>query len=130
MVLILKDKVLESFLQWYFGEKKSCPPLTNENNFLAKSAVELAASVRKGDISSTELIQATINRINEVNKVLNAVVDGPFTEALEEARIIDDRIANKKISAGNSIYFIYKTHLVFFSDDNVNIMWFSANMNY
>lgn len=33
-----------------------------------------------------------------MNKVLNAVVDGPFKEALEEAKQIDERIASKKIS--------------------------------
>lgn len=113
MVLILKDKVSENFLQWYFGEKRSCPPLTNENSFLAKSAVELAAAIRKREVSSTKLIQATINRINEVNKVLNAVVDGPFTEALEEAKIIDDRIANDQISEGNSL-FVRAVQCIFF----------------
>lgn len=30
--------------------------------------------------------------------MLNAVVDGPFKEALEEAKRIDDRIANKQIT--------------------------------
>lgn len=100
MVLILRDKLSERFLEWYFGEKKSCPRLTEENSFLAKSAVELAAMIRRREISSTKLIQATINRINEVNGNLNAIVDGPFVEAFEEAQIIDDRISNKLISEG------------------------------
>lgn len=100
MVLILRDTLTENILRWYLGEKKSCPPLSNENSFLAKSAVELAANIKNGEISATKLIQATINRMNEVNGVLNAIVDGPFNEALKEAQHIDDRIANKQISEG------------------------------
>lgn len=100
VVLIVKDKVLEMFLDWYFGEKKSCPPLNDEYRFLTKSATELAASIRNGEITSTQLVEATINRMKEVNGVLNAVVDGPFVEAVEEAKIIDESIANKQISEG------------------------------
>lgn len=101
MVLILRDKLSERILEWYFGEKKSCPRLTEENSFLAKSAVELALMIKRQEISSTKLIQATIDRINEVNGNLNAIVDGPFVEeALKEAQVIDDRISNKLISEG------------------------------
>lgn len=102
VLLVLKDKISEIFFEWYFGEKKVCPPLKNNNEFLTKSAAELAASIRKGEITSTQLIAATINRIMEVNGVLNAMVDGPFVkEALSEAQNIDNRIANKQISTGS-----------------------------
>lgn len=33
-----------------------------------------------------------------MNKVLNAIVDGPFADALDEAKLIDERIAKKQIS--------------------------------
>lgn len=94
------------FLDWYFGEKKSCPPLKDEYRFLTKSATELAASIRNGEITSTQLVEATISRIKEVNGVLNAVVDGPFAEAVEEAKTIDECIANKQISKGIAIYLL------------------------
>lgn len=85
MVLILKDKLSEVFLGWYFGEKRTCPPLKSEYNFLAKSAKELANLIETKQITSTQLIKATIDRMNEVNGVLNAIVDGPFVaEALRE----------------------------------------------
>lgn len=93
------------FLKWYFGEKKKCPPLKDEHSFLKKSACELGRAIRNGEITSTQLIQATISRIKEVNGILNAVVDGPFLEALEHAKIIDERIANKQITAGNFCSF-------------------------
>lgn len=104
LVLIVKDQLLEMFFKWYFGEKKACPPLKDGNQFLAKSATELATAIRNREITSTQLIEATINRIKEVNTVLNAIVDGPFTEALEQAKVIDERIANKQISEGIQIY--------------------------
>lgn len=34
----------------------------------------------------------------KVNKVLNAIVDGPFADALDEAKQIDERIEKKQIS--------------------------------
>lgn len=69
MVLILKDKVSEIVLGWYLGEKKTCPPLTTENQFLSKSAVELAELIRNGELTSTKLVQAVIDRMNEVKKI-------------------------------------------------------------
>lgn len=90
------------FLRWYFGEKKTCPALSDEHQFLKKSATELAAAIRNGEITSTQLVTATIERIREVNGLLNAIADGPFAaEALDEAKAIDERIANKQISNGN-----------------------------
>lgn len=100
MVLILKDKISEIILGYYFGDKKECPPLRRENAFLAKSAVDLADSIRSGEITSTQLVEATIDRMKEVNSILNAIVDGPFLEALEEARAIDERISGKQITEG------------------------------
>lgn len=99
MVLTLKDKLSEIFLGWYFGEKKTCPPLKSEYIFLSKSAKELANLIETKKITSTQLVKASIDRMNEVNGVLNAIVDGPFVaEALLEAKLIDERIANNQIS--------------------------------
>lgn len=99
LFLVLKDKAVEAALLWYFGEKKAeCPPLSDDNQFLSKSAVELAQMIRNGEITSYKLVEACVKRMNEVNKVLNAVADGPFKEALDEAKRIDERIAGKLIS--------------------------------
>lgn len=106
MVLILKDKISELCLGYYFGGKKECPPLRKENNFLVKSAVDLAYSIRSGETTSTQLVEATINRMREVNGILNAIVDGPFLEAIDEAKTIDERITNKQISEGFCFVFI------------------------
>lgn len=101
VLLIAKDRLVEMFLSWYFGEKKTCPALNDDQQFLRKSAVDLAAAIRNGEITSTQLVTATIERMREVNGILNAIADGPFNEAIDEAKAIDERIANKQISNGN-----------------------------
>lgn len=99
LVLLLKDRFVELVLSWFFGEKKSeCPTLSEDQEFLSKSAIELAQAIRQREITSYQLVDACIKRIQQVNPVLNAVIDGPFKEALDEARRIDDRIAARLIS--------------------------------
>ena len=46
-------------------------------------------SPRIGSVSSEKLVQACIDRITEVNALINAVVDTRFEAALEEARSCD-----------------------------------------
>lgn len=107
MVLTIKDKLSDIFLGWYFGEKKTCSPLSSKNIFLSKNAVELAALIRNRKITSTQLVEATINRMKEVNGTLNAIVDGPFEDVLMEAKNIDERIANNQISEGMLKRYLY-----------------------
>ncbi len=45
----------------------------------------------KGEISSTELVQSCIDRIESVDKTLNAVVYRNFDRALEEAKNVDQK---------------------------------------
>jgi amidase len=53
------------------------------------SAVEQAKLVRAGEISSTELVTTTLERIERLDPTLNAFVTVCGDEALEAARIID-----------------------------------------
>ncbi|KPI32572.1 Amidase [Actinobacteria bacterium OV320] len=55
------------------------------------SATELAAAVRAREISSTELVRSCLERVEETNPRLNALVDLRPEEALEEARRADER---------------------------------------
>lgn len=70
MGLIIKDKICEISLNWYFGDKKSCPPLKNEYTFLAKSATELANLIKNGELKAVDLVQATIDRMKEVCSII------------------------------------------------------------
>jgi amidase len=57
-------------------------------DLLHRPATELAASVRAGDITARELVQASLDRIEEVNPKVNAFVDVFGDEALGEADAI------------------------------------------
>jgi amidase len=57
-------------------------------DLLFRPVTELAASVRSGEITARELVQASLDRIEEVNPQLNAFVDVFGEEALAEADAI------------------------------------------
>jgi amidase len=54
------------------------------------SAVEQARLVRRGEVSSTELVSSALERIDRLDRQLNAFVTVCRDEALEAARIVDD----------------------------------------
>jgi amidase len=58
------------------------------------SAVALAAGIRNGSFSSTEGVQAYVQRIAEVNPSLNAIVQLGAEQALEQARAADEARAH------------------------------------
>ena len=85
---ILLDVVSDiTFRLLYFRGRKELPPVTNDILLLSASA--LASKIRKREITSEELVAACIERIGEVNSLINAVVDKRFEEALEDARKCD-----------------------------------------
>lgn len=98
IIRLLVDKLVDTALEWYLGEKRVCPNL-RKDFFITKSAVEIAEMIRNKEISVYNVVNAYINRIIETNPVINAVIDGPFLEALDEATKIDQRIASDSISA-------------------------------
>jgi fatty acid amide hydrolase 2 len=57
------------------------------------SALELAALVRAKEVSSREVVDAHIARIELVNPLINALANDRFDEARREAREADERIA-------------------------------------
>ncbi|MEQ8955598.1 MAG: amidase family protein [Gammaproteobacteria bacterium] len=61
------------------------------------SAGELAALLRRGDISSVELTQYFIDRIENYDQILNAVVVRDFERALEAATVADRALARGEL---------------------------------
>uniref|UniRef100_A0A1Q3FFS7 Putative amidase n=1 Tax=Culex tarsalis TaxID=7177 RepID=A0A1Q3FFS7_CULTA len=99
IIHLLVDKVLDVFFKWFWGpERARCPPLQRKQTIVTYSVQQLAQMIRTKEISCFEVVSAYIDRLNEVNPILNAVVDGPFVEALDEAKTIDDRIRRGDIS--------------------------------
>lgn len=75
----------------YRDERFPLPPVKHE--ILLQSATQIATKIRTKQITSVEVVQAFIDRIQQVNPKLNAVVDNRFSEALEEAKQADQKIA-------------------------------------
>lgn len=61
---------------------------------LQLDACGMAARVRAGDVSATEVVDAHIARIEDVDRRLNAVVIRRFDEARERARAADEAVMN------------------------------------
>lgn len=61
------------------------------NRLLAMSGKQLAELIRTGKVSSREAVEAHIERIQEVNPAINAVVKDRFEEARGEADTADRR---------------------------------------
>lgn len=97
IIRLLVDKFVETVLEYYLSDRKKCPAL-KKDFFVTKSAVEIAELIRNKDITSYQVVNAYINRIIETNPILNAVIDGPFMDSLDEAAKIDECIAKGLIS--------------------------------
>lgn len=69
---------------------KKVPPVSDP--LLLMSAKQLARKIRRREVTSVEVVQAYIDRIQEVNPLLNAVVKDRFDAALQEAAQADKLI--------------------------------------
>lgn len=74
----------------YTDEYFPLPPVGDK--ILLESATQIAARIRNKEVSSVQVVQTFINRIKQVNPELNAVVDSRFSEALEEAKSVDQKL--------------------------------------
>lgn len=64
------------------------------HDVLRLSAVELASGIRNGELSSLEVVETHIARIEALNPSLNAIVASRFDEARREARTADGKVRN------------------------------------
>lgn len=81
--------IIFSFI--YRDEYFPLPPVNN--TILLESATKIAKKIRNKEITCVDVVQVFIDRIEQVNPKLNAVVENRFSEALEEARLVDMKIA-------------------------------------
>lgn len=72
------------------------PPLSSP--LLQIPVVELAAMIRTGKLKSQDIVRAYIERCNEVNPLINAIVQDRFDEALEDAKKADEFISSNSSS--------------------------------
>lgn len=79
------------------------------NNLHQKSAINLLQLIENKQVSSREVTQHFINRIEEVNPNLNAVVIKLYDEALKKADFADENLSkNKKLGKVHGLPFTIK----------------------
>ncbi|XP_072543620.1 fatty-acid amide hydrolase 2-B-like [Salminus brasiliensis] len=78
------------FLRPVPAKATKLPPIRNP--LLTVPAVQLAEKIRRREVTSVEVVQAYIDRIQEVNPLINAVVKDRFSAALSEAAHADQLI--------------------------------------
>uniref|UniRef100_A0A1I7Y6Z9 Amidase domain-containing protein n=1 Tax=Steinernema glaseri TaxID=37863 RepID=A0A1I7Y6Z9_9BILA len=64
------------------------------NRILLLSATKLAEKIRNGELTSFEVINAYIARVEEVNPIINAMVYPNFDNARKEAKAVDHYLSN------------------------------------
>ncbi|XP_015600482.1 fatty-acid amide hydrolase 2 [Cephus cinctus] len=72
------------------GPAESQPPIKDLT--LLHSATALAIKIRNRQLTSEEVVTSYIERIKEIQPILNCVVETRFEEALEEARKCDEML--------------------------------------
>ncbi|XP_072744853.1 fatty-acid amide hydrolase 2 [Anoplolepis gracilipes] len=75
------------------GPAESQPPIKDLT--LLHSATTLAFKIRNRQLTSEEVISSYIERIKEIQPILNCTVAERFTEALEEARKCDELLKSQ-----------------------------------
>lgn len=76
------------FIAFLKGPAESQPPIKDLT--LLHSATTLAFKIRNKQLTSREVVQSYIDRIKEIQPVLNCIVEDRFEEALKEAEKCDD----------------------------------------
>lgn len=90
------DKLVDYLFSLYWDEhRKPVPDLEDKHYNLMLSAVSLAEKIRKKELKSEDLVTACIERMKQVNPILNAVTDERYEAALKEAKEVDDMIKNE-----------------------------------
>lgn len=71
------------------GSRRKVPPIAPEDSLLLHSATTLARLIRTRRLTSEQVVTTYIRRVRTVNRILNAVVEPRFDEALQEAKLAD-----------------------------------------
>ncbi|XP_076386772.1 fatty-acid amide hydrolase 2 isoform X2 [Megachile rotundata] len=85
------------FMAFLRGPAESQPPLKDLT--LLHSATTLAFKIRNKQLTSEQVLQSYIDRIREIQPVLNCVVEDRFEDALKEARKCDEFIKSQDASS-------------------------------
>uniref|UniRef100_A0A1L8DRV1 Putative amidase n=1 Tax=Nyssomyia neivai TaxID=330878 RepID=A0A1L8DRV1_9DIPT len=89
--------LVRGIMRFLFGAKGNSMPAIKDLTLL-ESATSLARKIRTRKIKSVDVVQSFIDRINEVNPLLNCVIDKRFDDALKDAAAADKFIESGEYS--------------------------------
>ncbi|XP_041982462.1 uncharacterized protein LOC121735634 [Aricia agestis] len=93
IIRVFVEKLIDyAFSLYWDGENKRLPDLSKRHEVLKESAVSLAAMIRNKQLKSEDLVRTCIERIKEVNPIINSVTDERYELAIKEAKEIDESI--------------------------------------
>lgn len=91
---LLLDFAIDFFFSLYWDKrKKPIPDLESKHAILKESATALAKKIRNKELKSEDLVRAVVERIKEVNPIINAIAADRYEAALTEAREVDRLVA-------------------------------------
>ncbi|XP_055618663.1 fatty-acid amide hydrolase 2-like [Toxorhynchites rutilus septentrionalis] len=94
ILLRIANVLLSPLFKFVGGSRRKTAFPQIRNEMLEIPAVDLAERIRNKELRSEDVVRAYIDRIREVNPLINAVVEERFEAAIEEAKKSDDMIAN------------------------------------
>lgn len=106
-LFLLLVHLISSLISWFSPSRRGkvyLPAIRDE--ILLKPATELTKKIKSGELKAERVVQAFIDRINEVEPFVNGIVDKRFSEAILEARQIDS-----VIQSGNVAVLLHKSLL-------------------
>ena len=83
------------FVLNYAGSYSEKVPVIR-NPLCLLSATKLAKMIRNREVTAVEVMQAYIQRVQEVNPIVNAVIADRYADAMSEAQEVDNILDNKK----------------------------------
>ncbi|XP_014294804.1 fatty-acid amide hydrolase 2 [Halyomorpha halys] len=95
---IIVDWFVDFIFSMIYKEEDNLKLPGVKNPLLLKNATLLAQEIREKKVSSEEVVSAHVNRIKEINKLLNAVVDERFNDAIEDAKVVDKFLAETDLT--------------------------------
>lgn len=93
-IIYIFSALLRRILLFIGKKPQRVPSITD--SLLTISATALARKIRQREVTCYDVMLAYIDQIKKVNPVLNAVVGNRFGDAIYEAKICDEQLANGK----------------------------------
>ncbi|CAG4951955.1 unnamed protein product [Colias eurytheme] len=85
------------FSLYYYNDSKKIPPI--KSDILKEPAIEVARKIRNKEITSVEVLEECVKRINDINSPMNCFIENRFELAYREAREADALIQSGTKSA-------------------------------